>query len=129
NTHSNGMSLGTSASWDLPFTLSWVIWISPWGVPCGSRSKLVDVDDRLGECLRRFLRQVVADAAFQIPMRIPAGKFLRIGARIRVRGAIGVAFESDGRHGYHREFGQPLFQGIELRFAFLQGQPPAIVVD
>ena len=34
-----------------------------------------DVDDRLGESVRRFLWQVVADAAFDEPVLIATGEF------------------------------------------------------
>jgi hypothetical protein len=34
----------------------------------------VDLDDRLGKGLRRFLRQVVPDAALNHPVRVPAGE-------------------------------------------------------
>ena len=40
-----------------------------------------DVYDRLGECLRRFLRQIMSDATGNEPVLIFAGEFLGIGDR------------------------------------------------
>ena len=46
-----------------------------------------------------------------------------------MRGAIGIPFHSNGRHGDDRTFGKPLFQLVELRLAFSQSEPPAVIVD
>jgi hypothetical protein len=48
------------------------------------RSEAVDVDDRLRKGLRRFLRQVMTDPAYQSPMRILARKLLGVGAGIQL---------------------------------------------
>ena len=76
-----------------------------------------DVDDRLGEGLRRFLRQVVADAALDGPVRIPAGEFPGVGGGLRMRRAVGVAFHRDGGHGDDRALRRAAFRGrrISLR--------------
>lgn len=42
----------------------------------------IDVDDGFGKGVRRFLRQIVADAAFDGAVRILAGEFLGIGAGV-----------------------------------------------
>src|SRR5690348_7486629 len=54
------------------------------------RSALGDVDDRLGEGPRCLLRQVVADAAGDDPMLVPARELPGVGARLRVGRAVGV---------------------------------------
>jgi hypothetical protein len=46
-----------------------------------------------------------------------------------MRGAIGVAFEGDCRHGDRRPFGEPLLQIVVFRLAFGQSESPAVVVD
>src|SRR5262245_50073303 len=46
-----------------------------------------------------------------------------------MRRAIGVTFESNGRHGYDGTFRKSLFQIVELRFAFGEVEPPAVVMD
>ena len=91
--------------------------------------KTIDVNDSLGKCLRRFLRQVMPDAAVKIPVRILAREFLGVSARIRMWSPIGVPFESDGRHGYKRAFGKSLFQFVIFLLAFRQTKPPAVIVD
>src|SRR5258705_11036311 len=93
------------------------------------RSSFGDVDDGFGKRLRSFLRQVVPNAAFDQPVRILAREFLGVGAGLRMRRAVGVAFHGDGRHGDDREFGKPLFQGVELRLAFRETKPPTVVVN
>ena len=98
-------------------------------VSCVTRSIPIDVEDRLGKGLRRFLRQIVPDAARDHPVRIWAREFLGIGTGVRVRRPIGIPFQGDGGHGDDRTLGQPLFQGVVLRLAFGQTQAPAIVMD
>ena len=51
-------------------------------------------------------------------MRISAGELLGIGTGLGVRGAIGVAFEGNGRHGYDWTLRKPLLQIVEFRVAF-----------
>src|SRR6185369_8065276 len=84
-----------------------------------SRSEAIDIDDRLRECLRRFLRQIVPDTARDGPMRILARELLGIGAWVQVRRAIGIAFHRNGGHGNDQALGQLLFEivvsGLALR--------------
>ena len=46
-----------------------------------------------------------------------------------MRGAVGVAFEGDGRHGDDGRLGQSALQRVVLRLAVAQADPPAVVVD
>src|SRR4029453_5412910 len=89
----------------------------------------VDLDDGVGERLGGFLGKVVADAALDGPMRIGAGKLAGIGAGVRMRGAVGVAFEGDGGHADHRPVGELLLQLLVVGLAVGQAEPPAVVVD
>src|ERR1700741_1047482 len=104
---------------------------APWSddVRWIARSAPRDIDDRLREGLRRFLRQVVADAARDGPVLVLAAESLGVGTRIRARCAIGIALQGNGRHGDVREFGELLFQRVELGFTLGQPAPPAIIVD
>jgi hypothetical protein len=92
-------------------------------------SSLGDVDDRFSKSLRGFLREVVPNAARDVPVLIPAGEFVGIGAGVQVRCAVGIAFHGDGRHGDDREFGKPLFQVVVFRLAFRETKSPAIIVN
>src|SRR4051794_22030923 len=89
----------------------------------------VDVDDRPGEGLRRLLRQVVADAAGDGPVRVRARELPRVGAGVRMRRAVGVAFEADRRDVDDGGLGQAALQRVVLRLAVAQADPPAVVVD
>src|SRR5215470_11254729 len=93
------------------------------------RSKLGDVDDSLSKGLRRFLRQVVPDAALNEPVLVFARELLGVGAGVRMRCAVGVTFKRDGGHGDDRTCGQALFQVVEFGLAFGEGQAPSIIVD
>src|SRR5436190_19270576 len=84
----------------------------------------VDLDDGVGKSFRGFLRKVVPDAALDCPVRIGAGELPGIGAWVRVRSAVGVAFEGDRRHGDDRPSGEPLLQVVVFRLAVGQSQPP-----
>ena len=92
-------------------------------------SKVIGVEHGLCERLRGFLRQIVADAASNQTKLILASELLGVCLRLRVRRAVGVALQGDGRHRDLREQGQSFFQGIVFGFALDQVQPPAIVVD
>ena len=59
------------------------------------RSIGIDVNDRLGKGLRGFLRQIVPDATRDGAVRIFAREFARVGARVQMRRAIGIAFRWD----------------------------------
>src|SRR5690349_19381129 len=62
----------------------------------------VDFDDGFGKGPRSLLRQVVADAAGDRPMGVSAGELVRVGARVRMRRTVGVAFQRDRGHPDHR---------------------------
>src|SRR5579859_6436456 len=72
------------------------------GTPAGAGSEAVDLPDRVDEGTRRLLRQIVADAAGDEVMLVFAGELAGVARRFRMRGAVGVAFERDGRHGDDR---------------------------
>ena len=93
------------------------------------RSITINVEDRFGNGPRRFLRQIVPDAAREHPVRICARELLGIRPGVRVRRAVGIPFKRDGGHGDDRPLGQPLFQGLVLRLAFGQTEAPAIVLN
>ena len=78
---------------------------------------------------RGLLREVVADAALDRPVRIRARELRGVGARLRMGCTVGVALERDRGHGDDGAFGEPLLQLGVLGFAFGQPQPPAVVVD
>src|SRR5690349_14913195 len=87
------------------------------------------IDHSLCERLRRFLRQVVTYTAGDKPMLIAAREHLRVGAGVRMRRAVGVAFEGDRRDADRWSPCKPLLQFIVFRFPLSQPQPPSIVVD
>src|SRR6266511_3593027 len=70
----------------------------------------VDLDDSVGERFWGFLGKVVPDAALDGPVRIGSRELPGIGARVRMGGAVGVAFQCDGRDTDHRPLGEPLLQ-------------------
>src|SRR5258707_10474493 len=82
------------------------------GVEVRSRRLTVRIDDCFGKVVRGFLRQIVADAALDGPVRISAREFFGVGAGLRVWRALGVAFHRDGGHGDHRSCGKPLFEVV-----------------
>src|SRR5262249_28819790 len=63
-----------------------------------STLELVNVDNRLCESLQRFLRKVVADAALDQPVLVPAGELAGVGLRVGMGRAIGVALHRDAGH-------------------------------
>src|SRR5260370_15006171 len=93
------------------------------------RSKTVDIDDSFRKSLRSFFRQIVPDAALDVPVLIFAREFLSVGTRVRMWGTVGITFHCYGGHGDDRTFGQPLFQIVIFRFAFSETLPPAVIVD
>jgi len=58
-----------------------------------------------------------------------AGEFLRVRTGPRVRCAIGIAFERDGRDADHRELRKPPFQIVIFRLALREAESPAVIVD
>jgi hypothetical protein len=86
------------------------------------RSIPVDLDDRLDKRLRRFLRQVVPDAARDEPVGIWTREFVGIGTAVRVRCPIGIPLKHDGEHGDDGPCGQLLFQRVIVPLAFHQAE-------
>src|SRR5438552_2671332 len=74
------------------------------------RRVTVDVDNCLGERLRRFLGEIVANATRDDTMGVFAREFLGINAAVDMWRAIGIAFERNGWYGDDRAFGQLLFE-------------------
>ena len=93
------------------------------------RSTRGNVHDSLGEGLRRLLRQVVSDAARDVPVLVSPGEFLGVRRGVRVRRTVGVAFHRNGRDADDRALGKPLFEVGVLRLALGQAQPPTVVVN
>ncbi len=90
---------------------------------------MISIDHGLGESLRRFLRQVVADTAIDQAMLVLASETLGIGFGGGMRSAIGITLQGDGRHADRRERRQFLFQRVVFGLALDQAQAPAIVED
>ena len=63
------------------------------------------------------------------PVLVFARELLGVGAGLRMRRAVGIALERDGRHRDDRAFGEPLFQIVIFRLAFGEAEPPAVIVD
>src|SRR5579864_6684574 len=78
--------------------------------PNSRRSIAIGLDHRFGKGARRFLRQIVPDAALDEAVRVAAGEFFRVGGRFGMRRAVGVALESDGRHSDRRRAREPLLE-------------------
>ena len=76
------------------------------GIVRQRRSIAVNLEDRFGKGPRRFLGQIVPDAARDHPVRIWARKLLGIRTGVRVRRPIGITFQGDGGHGDDRPLGQ-----------------------
>lgn len=92
-------------------------------------SSAIDRDDRFSECCGRLLRRVVPDPAGEGPVLIPARKLLGVCCRVRVRCAVGVAFQRDGRHGDRGSLGEALLQIVIAGLTLRQTETPAVVVD
>src|SRR4051794_34956693 len=90
------------------------------------RSIIVNVYDRVCEGLRRLLRQVVSDTAADETVRVFPGKFLCVGAAVRMRRSVGVTFKCYRRNRNERDCGKAFFQVEIFRFAFGQVKSPAI---
>src|SRR5689334_9196225 len=90
---------------------------------------LVDVDDRLREGARRFLRLIVTDAASDQPLRIFAGDFFRVRRALSMRRLVVVAFERESGVVCLVTLRQPFFELVIFRLALGERESPAIVVD
>src|SRR5215207_8863395 len=88
-----------------------------------------NVDDGLGKVPRSFLREVVSDAAGDVPVLVLAGKPLRIGTRIGVRSPIRIALERNGRHLNGWESGELLFELVVPRLAVSESEAPTVVMN
>ena len=86
------------------------------------RSITVDIEHGFGKGLRRFLRQIVPDAAPDRPVRILTREFLRVRTWVRARRTVGITLKCNRRHVDHRKLGKLLFQIIVLRFACQPGR-------
>src|ERR1700693_4150445 len=98
-----------------------VSWLSP--------SKMVDIDYRLRECLRRLLRQIVSDAALDQAVLILAREFFRVRRGLRMRRAVRVTFERDGGDADGRKLSEACFEVVVFPLAVRQTESPAVVVD
>jgi hypothetical protein len=83
----------------------------------------VDRQDGFGKGLGRFLRQIVTDAAGEIPVLI----FARELREIRCRGAcgapFGITFKGDREYGNGRTFGKSFFQIVVFRLTLGDAVP------
>ena len=91
--------------------------------------EVVDLFDRMDEVERCLLRQVVADAAGECPVRVLARETRGVVGRFGVRRTVRVAFERDRRHADRREGREPLLEHVEFWFADCEPYPPPVVVD
>src|SRR5262249_52965771 len=64
------------------------------------------IEDGIGERLRRLLGQVVPDTALNEPVFIPTRELLRVSAGFGMRRTVRVALEGDRGHGNDRSLGQ-----------------------
>src|SRR2546425_3114494 len=90
---------------------------------------MVDIDHRLRECLRRFLRQIVSDAALDQAVLILAREFFRVRRGLRMWRTVRVTFEGDRRDADGRKLSEPCFEVVVFALALCQAESPAIVVD
>lgn len=78
---------------------------------------------------RRFLRQVVTDAAADQAMLVGASEARAIRSWFGVRRPVGVTFHSDRRHRDRWRRCKHCFGCIVSRLAFHETQTPAIIVN
>src|SRR5580692_3896944 len=86
-------------------------------------------DDRVGESMRSFLWQIVADAARDDAVLVFTGELRGIGTGMQVRRTIGIAFKGDRGNANERTCGKLLFQFVILRLTCSETKAPAVVVD
>src|SRR5271166_5225329 len=91
-------------------------------------SEFGDVDDSLCKGLRCFLRQVVPDAARDESVHVLAGEFGGIGAGLRMRRAVRVAFQRNRWHCDDWGFGKPRLEIVIFWLTRGETEPPAIVI-
>src|SRR5262245_23055620 len=69
------------------------------------------------------------DAALDMPMRIAARELLGIRTGLRMRRAVGIAFERDCGDADHWTRGELFLQFVILRLACGQTKPPTVIVN
>src|ERR1041384_2028127 len=89
----------------------------------------IHFNDCVSKRLRRFLWQVVPDAAFDKSVRILAREFLCINTRIWVRCAVRVTFECDRGHTNYRTLRESSFKIVALSFTLREAEAAAVVVN
>src|ERR1700686_2712017 len=90
---------------------------------------MVDIDHRLRECLRCFLRQIVSDAALDQAVLILTREFFRVRRGLRMWRAVRVTFEGDRRDADGRKLRKASFEVVVFPLAIRETESPAIVVD
>jgi hypothetical protein len=88
------------------------------GSTCRFAGLFGDFKDSFGKGRRRFLRQIVPDAALDEPVCIFAREFLGVGTGIQVWCTIGITFEGNGGHGDYWTCGKALLEIVIFRLAF-----------
>jgi hypothetical protein len=71
----------------------------------------------------------VSDAAFDGPVFVFTGELLGVGDGFRMRCAIGITLNGDGRHGNDRRIDKSLFHIVIFRLALSEIEPPAVIMD
>src|SRR5580704_4491869 len=89
------------------------------------KSKAGDINDRLGEGLRGFLRQIVPNAAGDEAVVIFPREPRAVRRLGRMRRTVRVAFHGNRGHSDRGKCGQPLFQVIILSLAIGLAKPGA----
>src|SRR5438552_16758540 len=89
---------------------------------------MVDIDHRLREGLRRFLRQIVSDASRDQAVFILSREFFRVRRGLRMWRAVRVTFEGDRRDADGRKLSEPCFEVVVFALAVRKAESPAIVV-
>ena len=92
-----------------------------------SRGVTVDVDHGLSECLRIFLRHVVADA-IEDAVRVFSGELVSI-TRSALGRTVEIARDCDRGHRDDRTLPKACFQVFVLRFTLNEVYPPAVIGD
>src|SRR5689334_15027562 len=86
----------------------------------------VHVENSRRKVMRSFLRQVVSDAIGDDPVLVFPREFAAIDTGVRVRCAIGVAFECDGGNADRGSSRQLSFHVVIPGLSFGQPEPPTV---
>jgi hypothetical protein len=78
---------------------------------------------------KRHQRLATTSRTTNRSMLVPAGELIGVGTGLRMRCAVGIALEGDGRHPNHRKCGKSLFQIVILWLALGETEPPAVIVN